>query len=58
MDKPAQAYFNTVPTSFSLTNDQVDRLIDQGRDLLLNAPEFRRFLKENPGLQGEGVRSD
>ncbi|MCG8620037.1 MAG: patatin-like phospholipase family protein [Desulfobacterales bacterium] len=51
LDTQSQDYFNTVPTNFSLTNHQVDRLIAQGRDLLMQAPEFRRFLQDNPRLQ-------
>ena len=37
-------YFNQVPTSFKLDDEQVDRLIEAGRELLRNHPEFQRFL--------------
>ena len=33
-------FFNQVPTSFSLTDEQVDKLIAAGRELLRNNPEF------------------
>jgi len=37
-------FFNKIPTDFSLTAEQVEELIKVGRELLLNNPEFRRFL--------------
>ena len=37
-------FFNQIPTSFSLTGEQVDRLIAAGRGLLRDNPEFQRFL--------------
>ena len=37
-------YFNQVPTSFKLTDEQVDKLIDAGRELLRNDPVFQRFI--------------
>ena len=40
-------FFNAVPTSFSLTDDQVDRLIRAGRELLRRHPEFQRLLAES-----------
>lgn len=42
-------FFNQVPTSFSLSDEQVDKLIAAGRELLRNNPDFRRFLA---GLSG------
>ncbi len=36
--------FNQVPTSFSLTDAQVDRLIAAGRELLRSNPEYQRFV--------------
>jgi NTE family protein len=37
-------FFNQVPTTFSLTDEQVDRLIAAGRELLRANPDFRRFV--------------
>ncbi len=37
-------YLNTIPTSFSLSDEQVDRLINTGRKLLRSNPDYRRFL--------------
>lgn len=37
-------FFNQIPTDFSLTAEQVQELIEVGRELLLNNPEFRRFI--------------
>jgi NTE family protein len=39
-------FFNQTPTSFSLTDEQVDRLIEVGGELLRNDPEFRRLLSD------------
>ena len=39
-------FFNRTPTSFSLTDEQVDRLIEAGGELLRNDPEFRRLLSD------------
>lgn len=47
LDDPARLeYFNTVPTSFKLDDEQVDKLIEAGRDLLRNNPEFQRFIAD------------
>jgi NTE family protein len=46
--------FNLIPTSYSLSDQQVDELIDAGRTLLRNHPEFKaliRILKE-PSVVG------
>ena len=45
-------YFNSVPTSFVLTDEQVDRLIVAGRELLRNNAEFQRLMD---GLQRDSV---
>jgi NTE family protein len=47
-------FFNRVPTSFSLTDEQVDKLIAAGRDLLRNNPDYRRFVT---GLGGKQTAS-
>jgi NTE family protein len=39
-------YFNTVPTSFSLIDDQVDKLIEAGRELLRASPNFQELLDD------------
>jgi NTE family protein len=39
-------YFNQIPTSFSLSEEQVDDLIGVGRELLLSNTEFQRFIKD------------
>ena len=43
-DPQERAYFNELPTSLSLDNEAVDRLIAAGRRLLRASPEFQRFL--------------
>ena len=40
-------FFNQIPTSFSLTDEQVDKLIAAGRELLRNNPDFQRFVAES-----------
>jgi NTE family protein len=37
-------FFNRIPTTFSLTDEQVDKLIAAGRELLRNNPDFQRFV--------------
>jgi NTE family protein len=39
-------WLNQVPTGFTLSGDQVDGLIEAGKELLLNNPEFQRFLTD------------
>jgi NTE family protein len=41
---PLRRYLNEIPTSFTLDNEQIDRLIVTGRELLRNNAEFRRLL--------------
>jgi len=38
--------FNLVPTSLSLSAEQVDKLRDEGGRLLKNSAEFKKLLKE------------
>ena len=38
-------FFNKIPTDFSLTSEQVEELIKAGREILLNNPEFKRFIR-------------
>ena len=43
--QPAELnYLNTIPTSFSLSDEQVDRLIATGRQLLRTNPDYKRFM--------------
>jgi NTE family protein len=42
-------FINSVPTSFDLSDEQVDRVIAAGRELLREHPEFQRFLAEYTG---------
>lgn len=39
-------FFNQMPTSFTLTDEQVDALIAVGGELLRNNPEFRRLMAD------------
>lgn len=39
-------FFNSIPTSFVLSDEQVDRLIALGGELLEKNPEFQRFLSD------------
>ena len=39
-------FFNQIPTSFNLSDEQMDRLIEAGGELLRNDPEFRRLLDD------------
>lgn len=41
-----RAYFNGIPTSLALSDEQVDQLIAAGRELLRNNVEFRRFVQD------------
>lgn len=43
-DPQERAYFNELPTSFKLDDEQVDRLIEVGRRLLRQSPDFQRLL--------------
>lgn len=44
-----QRYFNEVPTSFSLTDAQVDALVAIGRNLLIENPEYRSLVEKLDG---------
>jgi NTE family protein len=47
LDQPdTRAYFNKIPTSFKLSDEQVDRLIAVGRQLLHEHPDFQRLLAD------------
>ena len=44
-------FFNLIPTSFSLSDEQVDSLISAGRELLRSDPGFQRFVAELGGTR-------
>jgi NTE family protein len=44
-------FFNRIPTSFDLSDEQVDRLIAAGRELLRTNPDFQRFVTELGGAE-------
>lgn len=44
-DEKEREYFETIPTSLSLDDETVDRLIEVGRRLLRESPDFKAFLK-------------
>lgn len=53
IDKPdVLQFFNLIPTSFGLSDEQVERLIKAGRQLLRSNPEFQRLVAELGGAQG------
>ncbi len=43
-DGPLRRFLNEIPTSFSLSPEQVDRLIATGRELLRNNADFQRLV--------------
>ena len=50
IDKPDLLhYFNLVPTSFDLSDEQVDKLIEAGRQLIRSNPDFQKFLALSGG---------
>lgn len=50
VEKPQnRRLLNTIPTSFSLTEEQVDNLITAGRKLLRKNPEFQQLVKDMGG---------
>jgi len=44
-------FFNRIPTSFSLSDEQVDKTIEAGHMLLRENPNYRRLLAEIGGAQ-------
>ncbi len=46
-----RAYFNSLPTSFSLPAEAVDRLREVGARLLRTSPDYQRLLRELPQLR-------
>lgn len=45
-DPDRQEFLNRIPTSFSLTDEQVDALIETGEDLLRENPVFEKLLRD------------
>lgn len=45
-DDQERHYLNELPTSFSLSDEQIDRLIAVGRRELRRSPEFQRLLQQ------------
>ena len=45
-DSPLKKFFNAIPTSFFLEDEQVDKLIEAGRQLLRDNPDFQRLLAD------------
>ena len=43
-DRTEREFFHSIPTSFTLPDETVDRLIDVGRRLLRESPDYQRFL--------------
>lgn len=57
---PLRRFLNEIPTSFALSDDQVDKLIAAGRELLRSNAEFRRLLaslQAQAGAADAGPRS-
>ena len=52
---PLRRFLNDIPTSFVLDNEQVDRLIAIGRELLRNNAEYRRLLASLQAQSGSAV---
>ena len=50
----ARRFFNRIPTSFSLSEEQVDRLIEAGHELLRNNPDYQRLLADLGGASTAG----
>ena len=50
-DAEQRRFFNRIPTSFNLADEEVNSLILAGRELLRTNPEFQRFLSELEGLR-------
>jgi NTE family protein len=51
-DPATRLFFNKIPTSFGLSEDTVDRLINGGIELLHNNPEYQRLVSDLKGNIG------
>ena len=45
-DDEQRSYFKLLPTSFTLKDDDVDRLREAGRSILLESPDFQRLVRQ------------
>ncbi len=52
-DESQRRFFNAIQAGFTLTKEEADELIRAGRELLMNNPEFERFLLEAHKQPGE-----
>ena len=43
-DGPLRRFLNEIPTSFSLSTEQVDQLIATGRELLRTHPDYQKLV--------------
>jgi NTE family protein len=46
-------FFNLVPTSFNLSDEQVDKLIEAGRQLTRSNPGFQRLLTHSGNVAAQ-----
>ena len=54
IDKPdLLRFFNLIPTSFRLSDEQVDKLIEAGRELIRNSPDFQGVITDISGSPGK-----
>ena len=52
IDKPdLLQFFNLIPTSFGLNDEQVDKLVEAGRQLIRYSPDFQNVVAELGGVQ-------
>jgi len=54
-ERPLRRFLNEIPTSFALDDEQVDRLIATGRELLRNNADYRRLLASLQGQAGPAL---
>jgi NTE family protein len=52
-EEPDRRYFKRIPTSFTLSDHQVDELIWAGRELLLDSTEYQRLVQFMGGKPAE-----
>jgi NTE family protein len=45
-DDGQRSYFKQLPTSFTLKHEEVDRLREAGRSILLESPDFQRLIRQ------------
>ena len=50
-----RSFYNDIPTSFSISDEQVDKLIEAGHELLRNNPDYQRLLADLGGAVAPGV---